>query len=654
MELPGPFGRYLLLERIASGGMAEVHKAKAFGVEGFERIVAIKQILPRVAEDHTFVRMFIDEARIAALLTHQNIVQIHELGTHEGTYFIAMEHVSGRDLRQLLDLFKKNRRVVDEPMACFVVARLCDALDYAHHKRDARGKSLGLIHRDVTPQNVLVSYEGEVKLCDFGIAKAAVQSAQTQAGIVKGKFAYMSPEQIRGRKVDHRSDLFSLGVLFYELLTGQRLFIAETDHATLKAVVEAEVPPPSSVKPGLAPILDSITLKLLQKEPAARYSSASELLDDLHRYFGSTGKLFHSHQLRTFMQRTFAKEIAEENVKLASYEELRQPGAPAEPGPAEVPPPDPAEAESGDDLDDPYAEKTPFDPGIAFDEAGQPVIVPEELSAQVAPDPGEAPRLSPLPGSKAFVTIPPLVRAEAVSTMPPKELTFESDESETPARTVADEYGHFTFEKNAVPRVGTVESDPPPAVTNVPELVVAKDSEPPAATVIGFGEVSENSSSEPPRPQAASSPRAPTVRRPQSQLVAPRIVAGSPPVEPARIVASQTEIVRDRAARPRAPSLSRPVVEVTRPGLITPSSSEPPALLLGEPLAILPASESAPAGKASPWKEVIVACVLVLAMLGAVVAVLGHRDRVTLSVDGAASQPAQKTPAGAKSGSPEP
>ncbi|MBI2376317.1 MAG: serine/threonine protein kinase [Deltaproteobacteria bacterium] len=326
MEAPVPFGRYLLLERVAIGGMAEVYKAKAFGVEGFERLVAIKRILPNMSEDGDFVRMFIDEARIASHLAHQNIVQIYDLGKNDGVYFIAMEYVGGRDLRLLLDLFKKNKRIVDEPMACFIVARLCEALDYAHRKRDPRGKELGLIHRDVSPQNVLVSFEGEVKLCDFGIAKAVVQSTRTQVGVLKGKFAYMSPEQVRGRPIDRRSDLFALGVIFYEMLTGERLFLGDNDYATLQAVRNAKVPPPTSVNNKISPELEEIVLKLLAKEPEQRYTYATEVLEDLHAYFARNATFFHSHHLRQFMQETFAKEIAIENKNLDAYLQVRHPG----------------------------------------------------------------------------------------------------------------------------------------------------------------------------------------------------------------------------------------------------------------------------------------------------------------------------------------
>ena len=215
MRHPTKFGKYLLLERIAVGGMAEVFVAKAFGVEGFERLLAIKKILPTMGEDAEFIRMFVDEARIAVQLAHANIVQVLELGKHEERLYIAMEYVSGRDLRQLMERFRKRQEAMPLPQVCLIVAEVCEALDHAHRKRDAQGRPLGIVHRDVSPQNVLVSFEGEVKLIDFGIAKAESRLQKTQSGILKGKFSYMSPEQVKGQPIDGRSDVLACGVLLW-------------------------------------------------------------------------------------------------------------------------------------------------------------------------------------------------------------------------------------------------------------------------------------------------------------------------------------------------------------------------------------------------------------------------------------------------------
>jgi eukaryotic-like serine/threonine-protein kinase len=208
---PVKFGKYLLLERINVGGMAEVFKAKTFGVAGFERILAIKRILPNLVEDDEFIKMFIDEARIAVQLNHTNIVQIYELGKHGDHYYIAMEYLGSRDLRAILDRMRANGQLMQIPQAAYVCAKVCEGLDYAHKKRDQSGQPMNIIHRDVSPQNILIGFEGEVKVIDFGIAKAANRASKTQAGVLKGKFGYMSPEQVRGLPIDRRCDIFAVG-----------------------------------------------------------------------------------------------------------------------------------------------------------------------------------------------------------------------------------------------------------------------------------------------------------------------------------------------------------------------------------------------------------------------------------------------------------
>ncbi|MCA9550481.1 MAG: serine/threonine protein kinase [Myxococcales bacterium] len=336
-RFPIPFGRHLLLERINVGGMAEVFKAKSFGVEGFERIVAVKRILPTLVEDDEFTTMFVDEARIVAQLTHQNIVQIYDLGKHEGTFYISMEYVAGRDLRAILDWQKKQRRPMEVAKACFVVSRVCEALEYAHRKRDPAGRDLKIIHRDVTPQNVILSYEGEVKLCDFGIAKAASRVSRTQVGVLKGKFAYMSPEQVRGQPIDRRSDVFALGVIFYEMLTGERLFLGESDYATLEAVRNAVIPPPRQFNPNISPGLERVMLRMLARDPRDRYQWAAEVHEDLLEHIVDQGRPYHSRHLRHWIQQVYARDIEVENAKLESFMELRLPPENTDEGPpAEV------------------------------------------------------------------------------------------------------------------------------------------------------------------------------------------------------------------------------------------------------------------------------------------------------------------------------
>src|SRR5262250_812362 len=326
MRRPVPFGKYLLLERISVGGMAEVFQAKSFGVEGFEKIIAIKRILPSMAEDADFIQMFIDEAKIAGQLSHANICQIYELGKIAESHFIAMEYIWGKDLLQMQNRLKKLRQKMPVPMVCTIAAKVCEGLDYAHRKKDANGRPLAIIHRDVSPQNVLVSYEGEVKLIDFGIAKAAIRSSRTQAGILKGKFGYMSPEQVRGLPLDRRSDLFAIGTLLYESLTGERLFASDSDFSTLERVRNAEVEAPSRKNPQVPPELDRIVLRALAKNVEDRYQWANELQDDVHQLLVKLGTPYSPKQLASWMKEAFEQELGRERLKLEAYKKIQQGG----------------------------------------------------------------------------------------------------------------------------------------------------------------------------------------------------------------------------------------------------------------------------------------------------------------------------------------
>src|SRR5256886_1051372 len=319
MRQPIKFGKYLLLERIAVGGMAEVYSAKAFGAAGFERLLAIKRILPTMGEDPEFIQMFVDEARIAAQLSHANIVQVIELGKHEESYFIAMEYISGRDVRQLNERFRKIGRPMPIPQACFVLSRVCEALDYAHRRRDGHGVPLGIVHRDISPQNVLVSFDGNVKLIDFGIAKAESRFSKTQAGILKGKFSYMSPEQVKGHAVDHRSDIFAAGVLLWEMLCGQKLFTGDSDIAVLEKVRAAEVPSPRRINPSIPEGLEEVVLRALAGDPRDRYQWASELHDDLLRFTLRTGAPYGSRQLSEWLLEEFQGEREKEEARISRW-----------------------------------------------------------------------------------------------------------------------------------------------------------------------------------------------------------------------------------------------------------------------------------------------------------------------------------------------
>lgn len=322
---PLPFGKYLLLDRINIGGMAEVWRGKAFGTGGFERLVAIKRILPNIAEDDEFVAMFIDEAKISVQLSHANIGQIYDLGQECGSYFIAMEYIAGKDLRALFDRCRKKAEPAPVALTCHVIARMCEGLDHAHKKRDAADQPMHIVHRDVSPQNVLLSFDGDVKVIDFGIAKAAGKATRTQAGILKGKFGYMSPEQIRGVEIDRRADIFAIGICLFEMLTGERLFVGETDFAVLEKVRNAVVPSPSELNPKVPPELEVIVRKALAKDLDARYQYASELADDLHRFVEEAKLGYTPRELGQFMRGVFADEVERETQRLKDYAEIVPP-----------------------------------------------------------------------------------------------------------------------------------------------------------------------------------------------------------------------------------------------------------------------------------------------------------------------------------------
>ncbi|HEY1416649.1 MAG TPA: protein kinase, partial [Myxococcaceae bacterium] len=322
---PIPFGRYLLLDRINIGGMAEVWRGKVFGAGGFERLVAIKRILPNIAEDEEFISMFQDEAKISVQLTHANICQIYELNRIGPSLYIAMEYVPGKDLRSIFERARKKGEPPPVPLVCYVIGKLCEGLDYAHRKKDQHGRDLNVVHRDVSPQNVLISFEGEVKVIDFGIAKAAGKVTKTQAGILKGKFGYMSPEQIRGLPLDRRSDVFAIGVCLYELLTGERLFVGESDFQVLEKVRKAEALPPSTYNRKIPEALERIVLKALAKDPGDRFQYASELADELQRFLITSDSIFSRKDLMQYMKSTFAEEVERERARMAEYADIKAP-----------------------------------------------------------------------------------------------------------------------------------------------------------------------------------------------------------------------------------------------------------------------------------------------------------------------------------------
>ena len=298
MEPGETFGKYVLVRRLATGGMADIYLARQSGVEGFQKPCVIKRILPQLADDQQFVNMFLDEARIAALLTHPNIVQIFDLGKQDGSYFLAMEHVHGEDLTRILDAEQqRGATALPLPIAMRIIAQVAEGLDYAHHAADEDGHPLGIVHRDVSPPNVIVSYTGSVKIVDFGIAKAAVKHTRTEVGVIKGKVPYMSPEQVQGLDLDKRSDIFSLGALLYELSTGAKPFAGDNVAQLCMQIVANEPPVPVGVPRGLSDVI----LRCLAKRPEDRFETAAELAQTLEHL----GGVATTQQVAAYMKELF-------------------------------------------------------------------------------------------------------------------------------------------------------------------------------------------------------------------------------------------------------------------------------------------------------------------------------------------------------------
>ncbi len=286
--LPKTIGRYQILDRLAVGGMAELFKAQLQGQHGFEKLVVIKKILPHLATDRTFVEMFIDEARITAQLDHRNIVQVFELGTDADTPYIAMQFVDGVDVLALLRECARAQIRLPADIAALIARDTLDALDYAHHALDHGGRPLGIVHRDISPGNVLLSWRGDVKLTDFGIARAAERRHKTEAGTLKGKYGYMSPEQVSGAEVDHRSDLFAVGILLAEMVMARRLFTSTNDLDILLMVRDANLERLLKYASEFPPELRAITTRALQRRPEERWQTAAEFRDAIDDYLRTT------------------------------------------------------------------------------------------------------------------------------------------------------------------------------------------------------------------------------------------------------------------------------------------------------------------------------------------------------------------------------
>jgi serine/threonine-protein kinase len=285
--MPDSDQKYRILEKLDSGGMAEIYRGEAESLQGFKKQVAIKRILPHLTKNQKFVAMFLDEARLSLYLNHANIVHVFDIGRSGSTYFIVMEYVDGLNLRALSESIKRQNKRMELSRSIYVMMEICKGLGYAHDMTGPDDKPLGIVHRDVSPPNILLSKMGEVKLVDFGLAKAASQLEQTDPGVVKGKFSYLSPEAASGLEVDYRTDVFACGILLFEMLTGRRLFYGETDYQTVELVRQARVPSLPALNPDVPPELDGIVQRALARDPEQRYQHAYEMQDALAQFLFS-------------------------------------------------------------------------------------------------------------------------------------------------------------------------------------------------------------------------------------------------------------------------------------------------------------------------------------------------------------------------------
>lgn len=328
------FGRFYLVDKVATGGMAEVFKAKSFSHGGFEKLLVIKRILQHLSDNADFVEMFIDEAKITVSLQHPNIVQIYDFGRIRDNYFLSMECVEGKDVKGILRKLAQRRKLFPSEFAVYIAHEMCKGLDYAHKKVDDKGQPLRIIHRDISPSNILVSYGGEVKIADFGIAKAESSAYDTKDGVLKGKFEYMSPEQASGRELDHRSDIFSAGIILHEMLTGRRLFKTDSDVKTLERIKAADARPPSALNPAIPPRLDEIVLRALAQRPEDRFQDAREMQQALLEFLYPATPDLTRESLGHFMNELFAQELDEERGRLLEGTRIAAQMYAAEPPPS--------------------------------------------------------------------------------------------------------------------------------------------------------------------------------------------------------------------------------------------------------------------------------------------------------------------------------
>jgi serine/threonine protein kinase len=317
------FGKYLLLEKLATGGMAEVHLAKSIGAVGVNKFVAIKRILPQHVESQDYIDMFKEEAKIAVNLNHGNVVSIYDFGVEHTQFYLVMEYVEGRNLRQIINEMKKSNVQFSIDQIVYIAKEVAAGLDHAHRCIDGNtGRPLNITHRDMSPQNIMLSFEGEVKIIDFGIAKAENQGEATKAGTLKGKFGYMSPEQADGFAIDLRTDIFSLGIVIWEMLANDRLFTSSSEAAILRKIRECQIPGIRKINPSIPPELERIVNKALAKDKSLRYQTAAALHRDLNRFLNTQYPEFSPHDFSIFVKTAFSQIFLDQKRRLVEYSRL--------------------------------------------------------------------------------------------------------------------------------------------------------------------------------------------------------------------------------------------------------------------------------------------------------------------------------------------
>lgn len=576
------YGKYLLIRQIAVGGMAEVFMAKQKGVKGFEKVVAIKRILPHLTENREFLKMFIDEAKVAAQLTHQNIVQIYELGEIDDSYYIAMEYVIGKDLRTILTVGRELQKPLSLGNALFIASRLCSALHYAHRKKGFTNEPLNIVHRDISPQNVLISYDGEVKLVDFGIAKAAAKDSKTQLGAIKGKILYMSPEQAWGKPVDRRSDIFSLGTLMYEMISGKRLFLAANELGILEKVRNAEVPSLRAIAPTITPDVEAVIYKALAKSPNDRYQSAGDMKRELDSCIMKNQAAYLYRGLRTYMHDVFADDIRREAPELLEskdtedvYDLKQDNGESYDEAPGtsdnleeivlhpQIQPPSQisaAPAPGAPQFEDQEADE---------DDLEADKILAELLGEPYEPQPEPQVRIpsSEAPGAGTPPPISPSDRKKTVASLPGKitdhELSVQSAEESVSGKEI-----------------------PPPPLTVAPERVLsASEQSADLDQTLRKPELVK----EPPRQQPPTSPRPPRAETPQ--LVPPELPAHSqesPPESESRKVRTHSmvpEVIELQPTLAEEPAMTQEELDIAE--LLKPPPKRSPLDILKSPVALI-------------------------------------------------------------------